>query len=180
MPAIVPGCIGLFDAMGHGNLGDAAIQDAVIANIKKRLPHAQIIGFSFVPDDTMARHSIPCYPITRHSRPSGHVDSRGSITSTLKSAFKLVPVLRALARPVAEALRESIFLVRSFKVLRDLDLLIISGGGQLCELWGGPWSHPYNLFKFSVLARLAGTRLYILNVGAEPLEVLREIHCSPR
>jgi polysaccharide pyruvyl transferase WcaK-like protein len=86
------------------------------------------------------------------------------------AALKRVPGLRALARPITTVLRESIFLVRSCKRLRALNLLIISGGGQLGDLWGGPWEHPCNLFKFSLLAKIAGTRLYFLNVGAEALE----------
>lgn len=62
------------------------------------------------------------------------------------------------------------FWVRSYRTLRSLDLLIISGGGQLCELWYGPWSHPYTIFKFSLLTKLARKKLYLLNVGAGPLE----------
>ena len=30
--------IGLLDHMGYGNMGDAAIQEAFIANIRRRLP----------------------------------------------------------------------------------------------------------------------------------------------
>ena len=37
--------IGLFDHMGWGNMGDAAIQDAFIINIKKRLPGAVMVVF---------------------------------------------------------------------------------------------------------------------------------------
>lgn len=55
--------IGLLDHMGYGNLGDAAIEEAVIANIKKRVPNASFIGFSLVLDDTAHRHGIPSYPI---------------------------------------------------------------------------------------------------------------------
>ena len=168
---VVPKQIGLLDAMGGGNLGDAAIQDSVIANIRSRLPAAGIVGFSFVPADTVKRHGIPCYPITRHSGKSEHAGGHSVVVeSTLRRALKDLPALRALARPVAEVVREALFLARTYRVLRSLDLLIMSGGGQLCELWGGPWAHLCNLFKFSVLARLAGKRLYFLNVGAEPLE----------
>ena len=60
-----PKTIGLLDHMGYGNLGDAAIQEAVITNIKKRLPNAQLVGFSLIPDDTMKRHGIPCHPLQR-------------------------------------------------------------------------------------------------------------------
>ena len=49
--------------MGYGNLGDAAVQEAVIANIRKRLPDVRLVGFSLVPDDTTERHGIPCYSI---------------------------------------------------------------------------------------------------------------------
>lgn len=40
----------------------------------------------------------------------------------------------------------------------------------MSELWHGPWSHPYTIFKFSVLTKLAGKKLYFLNVGAGPLK----------
>jgi polysaccharide pyruvyl transferase WcaK-like protein len=166
--------IGLLDAMGYGNLGDAAIQDSVIVNIQRRLPRARVVGFSFVPEDTVKRHGIHCYPLTRHSQQDAATtqptDPRRKVTSALTSVLSKVPVLRAVARAVKNAVRESLFLARSYEVLKSLDLLIISGGGQLCDLWGGAWAHPYNVFKFSVLARLAGSRLYFLNVGAEPLE----------
>jgi polysaccharide pyruvyl transferase WcaK-like protein len=46
--------------------------------------------------------------------------------------------------------------------------LIVSGGGQLTER-GGPWSFPYALFTWSILAKLAGVRFLFLNVGAGPL-----------
>ena len=69
-----------------------------------------------------------------------------------------------------DALQELAHLVRSYRVVRSLDLLIMSGGGQLCELWGGPWSHPYNVFKFCTLAKLARTPVFIVGVGAGPLQ----------
>jgi polysaccharide pyruvyl transferase WcaK-like protein len=171
MRDVAPTGIGLLDAMGHGNLGDAAIQDSVIENIRKRLPHARIIGFSFVPGDTAKRHGIACFPLTRHSSATaGTASSDGDAKANLMTVFRKVPGLRALARSVKTVLRESVFLVRSYRILRSIDLLIISGGGQLGDLWGGPWGHPCTLFKFSLLAKLAGKRLYFLNVGAEALE----------
>ena len=67
-------------------------------------------------------------------------------------------------------MRETVHLGRSFKVLRSLDTLIIAGGGQLGELWRGPWAHPYNVFKFCALTKLANRKLVFLNVGAGPLD----------
>lgn len=153
--------IGLLDAMGHGNLGDAAIQDSVIANIKKRSPDVHLVGFSFVPEDTLKRHGIPCHPITRPA------DTRQRWRS---SFINRRPRLQALIRAATNVIGEARFLADTHRVLDDLDILIFSGGGQLGDLWGGPWGHPYNLFKFALLTKFAGKRLYFLNVGAEALD----------
>jgi polysaccharide pyruvyl transferase WcaK-like protein len=168
--------IGLLDHMGYGNLGDAATQDAVIAGIRKRLPTADLVGFSFIPSDTTKRHGIPCYPILRwYPKPENNgdesfgADHRVSFKSRLKQALKGNRIVYALAKPLQEIVREVVFLFRSYRTLGSLDVLIISGGGQLAELWRGPWSHPFNILKFSVLTKLAGKRLYFLNVGAGPL-----------
>lgn len=170
----VPMRIGLFNAMGYGNLGDAAIQDAIIANIRSRLPQVQLFAFSYVPVDTVERHGIPCFPITRSVQGQAPTlsrdDGRGSLKSTLNSGFKRVPGLTLVAKVGAVMVREGLFLARTYRTLLRVDILVFSGGGQLCELWGGPWAHLFNLFKFSVLARLAVTRLYFLDVGAERLE----------
>lgn len=168
-----PMVIGLLDHMGYGNLGDAAVQESVIANIRKRLPNTQFVGFSLIPGDTTKRHGIPAYPILRwypRLEPAGtQATDRETVKSTLKSVLKRAPRLYALAKLPLEAVREVVFWARSYRALRTLDLLIISGGGQLGELWRGPWSHPYTILKFSLLAKLARRKLYFLNVGAGPL-----------
>ena len=47
-----------------GNLGDGAIMDAVISNIRRRLPDAPIYGITMHPVDTLQRHGMPSYPIS--------------------------------------------------------------------------------------------------------------------
>jgi polysaccharide pyruvyl transferase WcaK-like protein len=166
--------VGLLDHMGYGNLGDAAVQESVIANIRKRLPAVRLVGFSLVPEDTTKRHGIPCHPILRWyptlQKTGPEPVGRRSFGSRLKSALKSIPVVHSWAKAVLEFVREAVFLVRSYRAVKSLDLLIISGGGQLSELWRGPWSHPYTIFKFSLLAALARKQLYFLNVGAGPLK----------
>lgn len=170
--------IGILDHMGYGNLGDAATQDVVIANIRKRLPDARLVGFSFVPRDTEKRHGIPCFPIQwwcPTSEKSGDQVATGVILKSglkakLKRKLKRNAYFYNWARPILNLARELVFLVRSYKRLRQLDLLIISGGGQIDEIWEGPWLQPYTLFKFCLLAKLARKKLYFLNVGAGPLK----------
>jgi polysaccharide pyruvyl transferase WcaK-like protein len=160
--------------MGYGNLGDAATQDVVIANIRKRLPNAQLVGFSLIPDDTMKRHGIPCHPIwwqyPTPEKTGNAITERVSLKSKLKSALKKNPLIYTWAKPVSDFVRELVFWVRSYRILRSFDLLVVSGGGQLDDLWHGPWLQPYTLFKFSLLTKLARKKLYFLNVGAGSLE----------
>ena len=163
--------IGLLDHMGWGNMGDAAIQEAFIINIKRRLPTAVVIGFSLYPDDTRKRHNIVSYPIRwwyPGRKGSGlSPDSVPEPRSRLKSILKRRGTFYAWAKSINDLAREIAHLMRSYSTVRSLDLLIISGGGQLCELHG---DLPYNIFKFCVLAKLSNTPVFIVGVGADLLE----------
>jgi polysaccharide pyruvyl transferase WcaK-like protein len=166
--------IGLLDHMGYGNLGDAATQEALIANIRLRVPEVQIVGFSLNPVDTEKRHGIPSYSITYwhpglDEPAEARTDSGSNMAPRLKSFLKKIPILSPSLRWLQNLAREVRHLRRSYLRVRSLDCLVIAGGGQLSELWRGPWSHPYNVFKFSLFARLARKRLLFVNVGAGPL-----------
>lgn len=162
--------IGLLDHMGYGNLGDAATQDTVIANVGRRLPGAQIVGFSLVPRDTTKRHGIPCYPIRRYiwtsEKTGDQVSDQPVLKSKLKSTLKRNRLVYMLVRPFSQFAHELMFWMRSYRVLRTLDIVIISGGGQLDDVWP---DQPYTVFVFALLTRLARKKLYLLNVGVGPL-----------
>jgi polysaccharide pyruvyl transferase WcaK-like protein len=175
-----PKKIGLLNHMGGGNLGDDVTQTVVMHNIRKRWPTCEIVGLSMNPSDTQARHGIPSYPIRRQTwdfspRP-------GRSTTTFKSKVKhavskchlLLRVLEAANTVANRMLRCSLleelsFLTKSFRITRSLDLVIISGGGQLLDSWGGPWKFPYTVFKWVLLARLSLAKCYFINVGAGPI-----------
>jgi polysaccharide pyruvyl transferase WcaK-like protein len=184
--------IGLLDHVGTGNLGDDSTLTAVIQNIKTRWPHAQIAAFSINPADTEKRHGIRSYAVRRTtlagSNPfliyfdlDGDASSSGkrvnSFTSRMKSRLRkhrlLFRVLQLLKLTVVRAktfFAELLFLFKSYRILRSFDLLVISGGGQLLDCWGGPWDFPYTIWKWIFLASLARAKRVFLNVGAGPLE----------
>ena len=94
--------VGLFDHMGFGNMGDAAVLEAFIANIKKRLPNAHLVAFSLYPDDTRERHGLACYPI-RWWYPGWKVDDSptdgaSEASHKLKSRLKKWRTFYALAK----------------------------------------------------------------------------------
>jgi polysaccharide pyruvyl transferase WcaK-like protein len=169
--------IALLHHVGCGNLGDDATLDAVIGNIKLRWPNAQIVAFSMNPDDTEARHAIVSHPIRRNGWSIGHTPAETKVTlkETVKAltrkyraVFSLLKAANAVVRAPTEVFAELSFLASSRRHIKPCDLLIVCGGGQLTER-DGPWAFPYTIFKWVVLARSAGVRCVVLNVGAGPL-----------
>ena len=172
--------IALVNHMGLGNLGDDATQDAVMQNIRNRWPNAEIILFSMNPADTRSRHGVPSYPIRTEfwkrgeSRVNGSPTARAKVKNALRKHALIFQLLRAIKtatiRVPGRLFDELQFLFMSFRIIKSFDLLIISGGGQLLDSWGGPWKFPYTVFKWTLLGRLSGAKCYFLNVGAGPLD----------
>src|SRR5271166_2880424 len=180
--------IAILHHLGGSNLGDNVILAALIQNIRRRWPEAAITGLTMDPDDTHKRHGIPSYAMRRQTwsnRPNNlHHDRITKLKTMLKGALSNYPYMFNLAKasylmailaPYSFC-KELIFLYKALIIMRSTNLLIISGGGQLVESsggpWqfvGGPWKFPYTLFKWALLARLAGVTCWVLNVGAGPL-----------
>jgi len=168
--------IGLLGPFGFGNLGDAAIQDAMIQHIRTRFPDAEICAFSLNPADTQARHGIPAYPITR--MPEADFTHSGTAWKSRPFWGRMAgwfqyhpnPLVRKLERVLVRLPAEIGLIFQSYRNIRGLDLLVFSGGGQLDDLWGGPWKHPYVLFKFSLLLKLLGIPSVFASVGVERVE----------
>ena len=81
-------------------------------------------------------------------------------------------LLRA-GRDSVHALRagvaETVFSVQRYRWLRGLDLLIVAGSNQLSDYVGGPWGFPYRLAAWCSVAKIAGTPVAFLSVGAGPI-----------
>ena len=165
---------------GFGNLGDAAIIDSLIAGIRRRLPDAEIVGFTLNPSDTSARHgveagtcgaySLPHYPIRRAARgpdaPTGEPPPPPSFVRRTVGALPGARRSRDAARFAVAELRHRREIAAR---IRGFDHVVIAGGGQLDELWGGPFGHPYTLYRWSRAARRAGARFVVLSVGTGTL-----------
>lgn len=148
---------------GHyygGNLGDELVVATIVDAIRRRLPNAQVVGISMAPADTRERHGIESYPINP-DRP--HFVLRSSTSHAAR-------LLNALGARVGRIVSEVPFLVRSYRTLRGVDLVVVSGSGQLLDEWRGPWLHPYTTFRWAMLARVARVPMLYPSVGAGPIE----------
>ena len=176
--------IALFGPYGFGNMGDAALVEAAMQGLRRHLPEVEFRGICRHPPNVEARHGIPAWPIFRNypvAAREGPPSSNGSLggrrpvpprgfAARLRRWIKSVPVLHSYVLfPLAEIVRETRFMVRSYRLLRTLDAVVMPGSGQLHEEWGGPFSYPLALCKWAILARAAGCRLVFLSVGSGTL-----------
>lgn len=168
--------IGLVCEITNGNLGNAAFEAAAIENILRYYPNAELYVSSL---DSVARFTaqkVRLFPLNpdaeRLARGTarGSINARGPWLDRLEKAPVLGRTIRFATRALESAGRigESVaFWFRAARFLRGFRLLILCGGGQLSDWWGGPWVHPYTLFMWACLCRLSGTKLVVLNVAVE-------------
>jgi polysaccharide pyruvyl transferase WcaK-like protein len=182
--------IALLTPYTGGNLGDAAIQDAVIGNVRKRYPDAELCLVTLCPEATARLHKVPSFPID--ARSSNQVEVLGAtanydvarLASThaglldwAKATVERFPVIYSFLKLVQTGIigcfnavmlvaKEVRHIYKSYRLLKQVNLLLVSGGGQLDDYWGGAWAHPYALFKWGMIARLTGARYVFVSVGA--------------
>jgi polysaccharide pyruvyl transferase WcaK-like protein len=164
--------IALMGPFGFGNLGDGAIQDAAIANIRRISDDCDVYGISQNPEDTQRRHGIPAFPINRKPRVGADWEEQPqqNIYSSLTRRLQRSRWGRIAERLLIRLPLEMGYVLRSIWNLRGFDLLVVSGGGQLDDYWGGAWAHPYTLAKWGTIARLLGVDFAFISVGAGPID----------
>lgn len=163
----------------HGrNIGDELVVSLLVDAIHARIPDARVVGVSMRPEDTRERHGIDAYPIDPLGKGGGAPSQTGTAQalegkSRLRRLAAAVPGARRLyatVRSVRRAAREAPFSIDTYKFLRDVDLVVVAGSGQLLDEWVGPWGHPYTTFRWATLARLARVPVVYPSVGAGPID----------
>jgi polysaccharide pyruvyl transferase WcaK-like protein len=108
------------------------------------------------------------------------IDEEGSAWTSLANLIKKTPVLGTLLRSSIRYLRQFVSVAKDvateccrirvdLATVRASHCLLVAGGGQLDDEWGGPWGHPYVLWKWSLLCSLTGTEFRLVGVGYSEL-----------
>jgi len=175
--------IALLTPYTGGNFGDAAIQDSMILNLRSRLPNARFSGISLNNGNYLERHGSEAFPLCASGKSFygmsasarvadeawRHLEGRTAFSSArrffrrIPGAARLMQIVRAYSDPVRDELNHCL---RGYRFLCVHSLLVVCGGGQLDEEWGGAWGHPFALFKWALLAKLAGIPCVMTSVGA--------------
>lgn len=174
----------LLSPCGWGNLGDAAILDSAIHAIRARRPDDVIVGVTLNPADTRRRHGIDAFPlrgasldgyeVAAEEAPASDVEpaavtpdrpSDDDAPSTLRRLVRGVPFARRGWRAIKDGKAERRHRERARELVRAGDTVVVAGGGQIDDFWGGPAGHPRTLAQWAAIAREADARLVVLSVG---------------
>lgn len=166
------GRIGVWGHFHGGNIGDDIVVTTLIANLRQRLPGHEIHAFSLKPADTASRHQLPSGPIRGLAATNSMASSRraGVMASAHGIAHTVLPESVKPALGTAKRLlRDLLGVPPMWMRLRGFDAIFVAGSGPVFDDMGGSWVHPYNLLRWALVCRLAGTKFCLMNVGAGPI-----------
>lgn len=145
--------IGLLGMYASRNLGDTAIQIAVMRALRARRSEIEFIGLCQDPEDTVRTFGISAFA----SSGEGPLIMPGSGAPAVVGARVPGP---GVARRLA-----AIFRIQ--RQMRELDMLLVSGSGQVDDFWGGPWGQPFRLFVWCAAARSQRKPVVFFGVGVD-------------
>jgi polysaccharide pyruvyl transferase WcaK-like protein len=149
--------IAFFGIFGIQNLGNECTLQAVLYNIRKRLPGGDIYAISFYPNDTSGRHNLPAVAVSQQN--FAGVQRRGGFWGGFA---KLLRICRRVPGELMDWFT-------AIKTLRGTDLVVMSGTGMLTDYMTTASGFPYDVFRWTAAARLAGCRVRFVGVGVGPI-----------
>ena len=153
-----PARISFYGNFGAGNLGNECTLQAIIEQILRRWPDAQLLCFCTNPQDVRTRHNIAAFPSEAVDKTAkfGSRWPRGRLARICRIAFQRIPL-------------ELVHWAKSLRAVSRTDMLIVAGTGIVADHVCGPLGWPYDIFKLSTLAALCRVKLVFLSVGVGPI-----------
>jgi len=158
-PAVAPRSerrpqIALYGVFGVQNIGNEYTLQAMLYNVRQTVPAAEVFGICYDPEDTERLHGLPalrikCTSLARHFPPA-----RNLLVKLFRGLFRRIPL-------------ELYDWLRAFRVLRRTDLMIVTGTGLLTDYCGS--GLLYDMFKWSLAAKLARCKVRFVGVGVGPI-----------
>jgi polysaccharide pyruvyl transferase WcaK-like protein len=145
-----PRRIGFWGNFGAGNWGNECTLQAIVHNVRKRLPAAELVCICSDPSKAIGRHGLEALAISDRRR-------KANPGRSLSQGF---------VRRSGGELREWSTIMGN---ARTVDTLVMTGTGMLTDTGEGPFGLPYDMFIWSVAAKARGGRLLVTNVGVEPI-----------
>ena len=146
--------VAFFGHFDSTNFGNESTLQAFLYNLRRFLPDTEVTCISTGPEATAATHHIDAIPVNESFFKSWV--PRNTLTRALRKIFVGIP-------------SEPVRWVRAFWTLRHTDVLIVPGTGLLTDAYGLSSWGPYNLFKWSLIAKMWRCKLLFVSIGAGPI-----------
>lgn len=150
-----PKKIGFLGLFGQQNLGNECTLQAIIYNARKYFPDAEFKCICSGPEDARVRHNIPAFPMKEI--PDGVWGGQNN------------SLVRLLCKVLIRIPMELLRWFKAFKILKGTHMLIVPGTGFLTDACTGSLGWPYEIFKWSLIAKLCRCKLLYVSVGAGPI-----------
>jgi len=144
----------IFGNFGSSNLGNESTLLALLFHLRRLLPEAKVVCACTGPETLVEAREIEAVPI------SGRI---------LKRWVPRTPLIALLRRMTMWLPSEVYRSLQALRTLRAADMLIVPGTGLLTDAYGLTGPGPYNLLKWSLIARMCGCKILFVSVGAGPL-----------
>ena len=143
-----------FGHFGSANFGNEITLQSILQHLRRRLPEARVACICSGPEALGATQKIETVPIS----------------PTYVRPWRLRTRLARLLRRVFIGVPSELYRwLDAFKTLKGTDTLIIPGTGLLTDAFSLFGWGPYNLFKWSLIAKLRGCEVFFVSVGAGPI-----------
>lgn len=153
--------VSIFGVFGQGNLGNEGTLQAILYNIRNYLPNVEVNCICSGAEETSATYSVPTFAISK----------RGGRKFEFKQRVGwLIPLGRLMRRVFIRVPMELVAWIRAFNILKGTDMLIVAGGGQIANLGSGAFGWPYEIFKWSTVAKLCRCKQLFVCVGAGSID----------
>ena len=147
--------ISFFGHFGTLNSGNESTFIAILSRLRLLSPDCDFCCICTNPESVVARDGIEAVPISTREVRIWNRQTR--LDKRLKMAF--IGVRQELWQ-----------YIRAYNTLKGTDMLIVPGTGLLTDAYGLSAWGPYNIFKWSLMAKLRGCRVVFVSVGAGPID----------
>jgi polysaccharide pyruvyl transferase WcaK-like protein len=146
--------IAIYGHFGSLNSGNESTLLSVVHRLRGVYPDCDLWCICSNPESLAAMDELRSVPITTR------------VARIWNRQLPLGGRLRTLPFGASEELRQY---ARALKTLKGSDMFVIPGTGLLSDAYGLSGWGPYNLLKWTLAAKLCGSRVIFLSVGAGPI-----------
>jgi polysaccharide pyruvyl transferase WcaK-like protein len=146
--------IAFFGHFDSTNFGNESTLQAILFHLRRYQPDAEVTCICTGPEATTVTHRIAAIPLAE---------------TFVESWLPRNPLVRVVRRLFIGIPSELYQWAKGLMRLRRTDMLIIPGTGLLTDAYGLRSWGPYNMFKWSLIAKVCRCKLLFVSVGAGPI-----------